>query len=74
MPLDMLIAEAQELPEEAIMDVLRYTRFIKIEYRRSATPVSEADKPVIRKAGKYKGQIVMAEDFDAPLDEFKEYM
>ncbi len=70
MPLEMLMAEAQGLPEEAIMDVLRYTRFIKVEYRRSATPVSEADKPVIRKAGKYKGKIIMDSDFDAPLDEF----
>jgi len=74
MPIDMLMAEAKELPESAIMDVLRYVRFIKIEYNRVATPVPEADKPVIRKAGKYKGKIVMADDFDEPLDEFKEYI
>lgn len=27
-----------------------------------------------RKAGNAKGKIWMAEDFDAPLDDFKEYM
>ena len=68
MPLDMLIAEAKGMSDEAIMDVLHYTRFIKVEYSRSALPVSEADKPRIRKAGKYKGKIVMADDFDAPLN------
>ena len=74
MPIEMLMAEAQGLPEDAIKDVLRYTRFIKIEYSRTATLVPETEKPVIRKAGKYKGKIIMADDFDAPLDMFKEYM
>jgi len=27
-----------------------------------------------RELGKYKGKIQMAEDFNAPLDDFKEYM
>lgn len=27
-----------------------------------------------RKLGKYKGKIQMSEDFNAPLDDFKEYM
>ena len=28
----------------------------------------------IRSAGKYRGQGWMADDFDAPLDDFREYM
>ena len=31
-------------------------------------------RPRRRKAGSARGQIWMADDFDAPLDEFKEYM
>lgn len=27
-----------------------------------------------RELGKYKGKIKMSEDFNAPLDDFKEYM
>lgn len=37
---------------------------------------SKAQKPVNRLAeleGKYKGQIWMADDFDAPLEDFAEY-
>lgn len=34
----------------------------------------EDGKPYYRKAGMFKGKGWMADDFDAPLDEFKEYM
>lgn len=37
----------------------------------------KAQKPVNRMAemeGKYKGEIWMADDFDAPLEDFAEYM
>ena len=74
MPLDMLIAETKGMSDEAIRDILRYARFVKYEYQRSAGPMAETNKPAIRKAGKYKGKIEMSEDFDAPLDDFKEYM
>ncbi|MEX2213343.1 MAG: type II toxin-antitoxin system prevent-host-death family antitoxin [Phycisphaeraceae bacterium] len=30
--------------------------------------------PRVRRAGSIKGKVIMAEDFDAPLDDFKEYM
>ena len=47
--------------------------------------ITEADKPVLRiaripepkphrKRGSAKGLIEMSEDFDAPLDDFREYM
>jgi antitoxin (DNA-binding transcriptional repressor) of toxin-antitoxin stability system len=35
-------------------------------------PVSAPRGP--RKAGSAKGKIIMADDFDAPLEDFKEYM
>ena len=34
----------------------------------------EDGTPYYRKAGMFKGQGWMADDFDAPLDEFKEYV
>lgn len=74
MALDLLIAEAQGMSDEALMEVVRFVRFIKAEARRVAPAVSQEDKPIIRKAGKYRGKIFIADDFDAPLDEFKEYM
>lgn len=44
--------------------------------------ITEGDKPLVklvavkplRKAGSAKGLIEMSEDFDAPLEDFKEYM
>ncbi len=36
------------------------------------TPVAGAARP--RKAGSARGQIIVAEDFDAPLADFDEYM
>ncbi len=74
MALELLIAEAQGLSEDALMEAVRFLRFLKTENGRMAAPVPEAQKPVIRRAGKYRGQIALAEDFDAPLDEFKEYI
>ena len=76
MSLDALVKEAQGLPEKAIPDVIRYMKFLKFE----ASSFDDLNAPAtpprgkIRKAGIWKGQIKMAEDFDAPLDDFKEYM
>ena len=43
---------------------------------RKAMPFEDLSKPVRRmpKFGCMKGEIWMADDFDAPLEEFKEYM
>ena len=76
MTLDTLLTEAQRLPEDALMEVVRFVRFIKSEIQARPSEISlsrENGKPV-RTAGKYRGKIKMAEDFDEPLDEFKEYV
>jgi antitoxin (DNA-binding transcriptional repressor) of toxin-antitoxin stability system len=36
--------------------------------------VPSQDRPRYRKAGSAKGQIWMSDDFDEPLEDFKEYM
>ncbi len=33
-----------------------------------------ANQPQVRRAGSAKGQIWIADDFDAPLEDFKDYM
>lgn len=74
MAIDILLHEAQGLPEDAIMEVVRFVKFIKAEgMSRSAAHVVEKQKKV-RNAGKYRGQIKMSDDFDAPLEEFRGYM
>ena len=36
-------------------------------------PAQNAEALLPRRAGSAKGQVTIADDFDAPLDEFKEY-
>ena len=78
MPLDLLIQETRGMSEEAIMEIVRFTRFMKLE--TMIVPFGEdgkkADngKPILRQAGLLKGQIRLSDDFDAPLEDFREYM
>ena len=76
MAIDILLHEAQGLPEDALMEVVRFVKFIKSESMNrasNATPKEQAAKQT-RSAGKYRGQIKMSDDFDAPLEEFRGYM
>ena len=74
MALDLILQEAQGLSEESLMEVLRFMKFIKAEGMKTADTKRETEHSTDRKAGLYRGQIWMADDFDAPLSEFKEYM
>ncbi len=71
MAIELILQEAQGLSEESLMEVLRFMRFIKAE---SGTAESAEERTPVRRAGLYRGQIWAADDFDAPLDEFKEYV
>lgn len=74
MPLDMLISEANGLSDDALMEVVRFMRFLKTERKENAASGDKAEALKRRRAGKYAGQIWMAEDFDEPLEDFREYM
>lgn len=77
MALELLMQEARDLSEEALMEVVRFVRFIKVENSSSHNPgleMNDVSAKKVRTAGMYKGKIWMADDFDSPLEEFKEYM
>ena len=78
MALELLLEEAQGMSEASLMEVVRFMRFVKLEnHNASENSIlleKEGSKPAIRKPGLYKGQIRIADDFDAPVDDFKEYM
>ena len=75
MPLELLLQEAKGMTDDAIMEVIHYMQFLKIAPARSTfDSISSKEKTSYRKPGLYKGQIIMADGFDDPLDEFKEYM
>lgn len=73
MALDMIIQEAEGMSDEALMEVVRFMKFIKIEARDKLMSDIDNDKKKIRHAGVYRGKGWMSDDFDEPLDDFKEY-
>ena len=74
MPFELLIQETQGLSDEAIMEVVRFVRFMKYEAKKAPAQAGQPEKKKFRTAGKYRGQGWMADDFDSPLEDFKEYM
>lgn len=65
---EMILAEIQQLPETLKLEVLHFVRFLRQEKIQSEPKISE------RIFGLSKGRYKLADDFDAPLDDFKEYM
>lgn len=66
-----LIQEIHTLPESLKQEVLHYVRFLKQKQNVQNEPKKIGKK---RQAGSAKGEIFMADDFDAPLEDFAEYM
>ena len=61
------------LPLEIRRQVEDYIEFLLQKYpKKQADPSSE--NPRLRAYGLYKGRLKMADDFDAPLEDFKDYM
>lgn len=63
-----ILAQIQQLPEKLKQEVLHYVEFLQTKYN------AQNRKPKNRKAGSAEGKFTIAPDFDAPLEDFKEYM
>lgn len=76
MAIELLLSEAQGMSEEALMEVVRFMRFIKEDSVNSPGAESETTQRdrKYRAAGSFRGQITMSDDFDEPIDDFEEYM
>ena len=73
MAIDLLIQETQGLSDEMLIEVVHFVQFLKQKRADSSNTENLAAKRR-RLIGKYAGKIQISEDFDAPLDDFKEYM
>lgn len=62
-----LYNKINSLPDNLKREVLDFVEFLQTKSKKEVSP-----KP--RTFGSLKGKIKMAEDFDAPLEDFKEYM
>ena len=73
MPLDLLMKETSDASDDIIMSAVYYIRFLKNEKKGENLEVKR--KGNIRDLyGIYKGKGWMSDDFDEPLEDFKEYM
>ena len=77
MALDILLQEVSGMSEADLNQIIRFVRFIKIESaneKNTDTVNKNTSGRVIRQAGIYKGKGWMSNDFNNPLEDFKEYM
>ena len=72
MTIETLIREAQGTSEDILDKVIRYLKYLKKE--AAGGNASEPERQKRRPYGIYQGQIRMSDDFNAPLEDFKEYM
>lgn len=73
MPLELLMEEAKDMSDLALMEVVRFMRFIKREGSNPTFENTSRPQP-IRRAGQFQGEITMSDDFDETFEDFKEYM
>ncbi len=66
----LILSQIQQLPEQLKQEVLHYVEFLQKKYNAQ----NNSGKRKQRKAGSAKGKYKLAPDFDAPLEDFKEYM
>ena len=70
MPLEMVIKNENGLSDRYVDMVVSYIRFLQTQEQQN-TAQSKKKRPPF---GPYQGKGWMADDFDAPLEDFKEYM
>jgi len=67
-----LLSTLDKLPAELQAEILHYAEYLAAKHVSASQ--SETQQQTYRKAGTMKGMFTMAKDFDAPLEDLKEYM
>jgi len=67
-----LIDTLNKLPPNLQLEILHYAEYLAAKYTES--PSADTSPPKYRQAGTMKGMFTMTEDFDAPLEDLKDYM
>jgi hypothetical protein len=67
-----LIETLDKLPPNLQAEILHYAEYLATKY--SEPSLADASPQKYRQAGTMKGMFTMAEDFDAPLEDLKDYM
>jgi hypothetical protein len=65
----------KQLPHSLQVEVFHYIEFLKSNYAKQSIEDLEVKRPKKRDGfGIWQGKISMSEDFNAPIEEFEEYM
>lgn len=64
------IADFQMLPPDKQAEVVDFIQFLRYRHVPSTQPQPKEQRPF----GILEGEVWMSEDFDAPLEDFAEYM
>lgn len=67
---DEVLAEISEAPNSVLYELIDYIKFLKFKSSSKNSPVQHKRQAGIAKDPNF----YMAEDFDEPLEDFKEYM
>lgn len=67
-----ILSEIYRLPESMKQEVLHFIAFLKESRAAEKKPLEKSKGK--RVFGRTKGKYTLAPDFDAPLDDFKDYM
>jgi hypothetical protein len=65
-PAEQIHEHLQHLPESVVAEVLDFVEFLEQKHQRRTERAT-------REPGSARGQIWMADDFDAPLEDFKNH-
>ena len=78
MPIELLVKNATGLLDKYVDMAVNYIHFLQTQYQQEQAtkpvPLARNGKPILRQPGLFQGLITMHDDFDEPLDDFKEYM
>jgi hypothetical protein len=69
---DLLLEEIETTPDSLLSETLNFLRRLKQQNSSSSEPASP--QKIYRRAGITKGMFTLSHDFDAPLEDLKDYM
>jgi hypothetical protein len=67
-----LIETLEKLSPDLQTEILHYAEYLATKYAKNSS--AETSPKKYRQAGTMKGMFTMVDDFDAPLEDLKDYM
>ncbi len=71
-----ILATTSQMPESLKQEILHYAKYLLEKYSTTETAKLDVEQPKKKRGalGIWKDKIWISDDFDEPLEDFKEYM